>query len=113
MLLLSCNYQKSDCDFWGIWINTDEKCQLELSEDFTFNSSNLPLDVNNKKNIKNKDNKKWEGNWKIENHSIKLELNKKEFYYLEIDRSLFPFERKKIYITLHDDVGGNRIYLRK
>jgi len=97
----------------GIWINDDEKCSIKLNRDFTFKSTNVPLDVNNKYYLSfNKETKRWRGVWSLKNNEIKLIINDDSYYYLNVNNSIFSAE-PRLYVILSDESGGNVIYFTK
>lgn len=110
LLLAGCSSTLKEDEFIGVWINKEENCKIQLNKDFTFNSTNIPLDVANK-NFVNKQAKEWQGVWSVEGKKIKLSKDD-YYYYLNITPSFF-LSKAQLYVTLLDEVGGEMIYFHK
>lgn len=112
LLLVGCNPTLKEDEFIGVWINKEENCKIQLNEDFTFNATNLPLDVANKYFVTfDKQTKGWQGVWSVEGNQIKLTSND-YYYYLDVTPTLFS-SKLQLYVTLLDEVGGEMIYFDK
>lgn len=112
LTLSSCNSEIKKDEFIGVWINEKEKCKIQLNNDLTFVSTNLPLDVRNKYYLMfGRDLNTWQGVWLLENNQLKLTLNG-SYYYLDVNTNLLS-EKHRLYVELLDESGGNRIYFDK
>lgn len=110
LLLTGCSPTLKEDEFIGVWINKEENCKIQLNKDFTFSSTNIPLDVVNKYFV-NKQTKEWQGVWSVEGKQIKLSKDD-YYYYLDITPSFFS-SKVQLYVTLLDEVGGEMIYFHK
>lgn len=97
-----------------MWVNTDEKCEIQINKDFTFKAVNLPLDVENRHYLPfNKQEEVWSGLWLLENNQLKLKSSdNRYYYYLKINYPLIAGE-VDLYVKLLDEVGGEFIYFDK
>jgi hypothetical protein len=110
--LMGCNSTVKKDKIVGTWINENEKCKIELYKDFTFKSSNIPLDVENNQYLAfNKQMKMWQGIWSLEDKQLKLTINE-SYYYLNVNTTFFTGE-PYLYVKLLDESGGEMIYFDK
>jgi len=112
LLVAGCNSAIKEDEFIGIWINEKQNCKIQLNKDFTFNSTNVPLDVANKYYLTfNKEKNTWQGKWSLENKQLKLTIND-SYYYLDLSTS-FTSGKPRLYVKLLDESGGEMIYFEK
>ncbi len=110
--LVGCNSTIKKDGLIGEWINEKEKCKIQLNKDFTFSSTNVPLDVVNKYYLTfNKQTKTWQGVWSLEEKQLKLTVND-SYYYLDVNPS-FLSGKLRLYVKLLDESGGEIIYFDK
>lgn len=113
LTLLGCNPKINNDELVGLWLNENERCSIKLNEDFTFKSTNVPLDVANKNYLAfNKKEKMWQGVWTLEGQELKLTINDDSYYYLEVNAS-FPLGKPRLSVKLLDESGGEMIYFDK
>lgn len=111
-LLAGCSSTLKKDEFVGVWINEKENSKIQFNKDFTFSSTNLPLDVANKQFVTlDKQTKGWQGVWSVEGNQIKLTSND-YYYYLDVTPSFFS-SKLQLYVTLLDESGGEMIYFDK
>ncbi len=111
--LLGCNSTIKNDEFVGVWFNENEKCNIELNKDFTFKSTNVPLDVANKYYLNfNKQEKTWQGIWSLEGKQLKLTVNSDSYYYLDVNKG-FLSGKPRLSVKLLDESGGKMIYFDK
>ena len=109
LLLAGCGSALKEEDLIGIWKNEKENCKIQLNKDFTFNSTNVPLDVANKYYLTfNKETNIWQGKWSLENKQLKL-TNSDSYYYFDVNTSLTS-NNPRLYVKLLDESGGEMIY---
>ena len=110
--LVGCNSTIKKDEFVGVWVNEEEKCKIELNRDFTFKSTNVPLDVVNKYYLTfNKQAKVWQGTWSLEDEQLKLMVND-SYYYLSVNTTLLS-GKPRLSVKLLDESGGEMIYFDK
>jgi hypothetical protein len=111
--LLGCNSTIKNDEFVGVWFNENEKCNIELNKDFTFKSTNVPLDVANEYYLNfNKQEKTWQGIWSLEGKQLKLTVNSNSYYYLDVNKG-FLTGKSHLSVKLLDESGGKMIYFDK
>lgn len=112
LTLLGCNSTTKNGEFVGIWSNEQEKCRIELNKDFTFRSTNVPLDVMNEYYLTfNKRVKVWQGIWSLENKRLRLTIDD-SYYYLNVSPAVFSGDLR-LSVKLLDESGGDMIYFNK
>ena len=110
--LSGCNSEVKKDEFVGVWVNEKEKCEIQLNRDLTFQSTNLPLDVENKNYITfDKQTKTWQGVWSLEEKQLKLTIND-SYYYLGVNKTFLSSEHR-LYVKLLEETGGEMIYFDK
>ncbi len=97
------------------WLNEKEKSKIQLNSDFTFKSTNLPLDVINKQCLMfdKQQVKEWQGTWSLENKQLKLTMNNNSFYFLNVDKPFIFLGKHYLYLILDDEAGGGVISFHK
>ncbi|MBK9327736.1 MAG: hypothetical protein IPM95_00185 [Sphingobacteriales bacterium] len=109
LLFAGCSSALKENEFIGVWLNAKENCKIQLNKDFTFSSTNVPLDVANKYYITfNKETNIWQGTWSLEDKQLKLTIND-SYYYLDVNTSLTS-SKPRLYVKLLDESGGEMIY---
>lgn len=110
--IIGCNPEVKNDELVGVWINLDEGCEIQLNRDFTFKSENLPLDVENGYYLYfSKEITTWRGVWSLKGEKLKLTINDKSYYYLEVD-NLLTLGEPSLRVKLTDE-SGSMIYLEK
>lgn len=111
LIFFGCSATQEE-EIAGVWLNSQEKCKLHLLNDLTFTSNNIPLDVENSHYIAlKKENRDWNGKWKMEKNNIKLTFDN-SYYYLKIENPIL-FGKVKLSMKLLDESGGEIIFLEK
>lgn len=112
LLFVGCSPAIKEEEFIGVWLNEEEDCKIQFNNDFTFNSTNIPLDVANKHYLAfNKELDMWQGNWLIENKQLKLIIGD-SYYYIDISSSFFS-SKLHLCVRLLEESGGDMICLDK
>jgi len=111
--LFGCNSTIKNDEFVGVWLNENEKCNIEFNKDFTFKSTNIPLDVINEYYLTcDKQEKIWQGVWLLEGKQLKLTINSDSYYFLKVKKD-FLSGKPRLSVKLLDESGGEMIYFDK